>query len=198
MINQTRHSQTVRTLLGANRIVPVVRIDDAARAPELVKALKRGGITVIEITFRTDAAEEAFRRCRAAEPSVVVGAGTVRTVEQADRAVAVGAQFMVAPGLSPAIIERARALGVPHVPGAITPTEVEQAVSHGLGTLKFFPAEQAGGDGVPVGAAVGVPRGVVYAHRWDHAGIRRRLSEAAQRRGMRRELDGEAGLDCGR
>ncbi len=136
--------KSIREMLGSNRIVPVVKINDAGRATELASALTDSGITVIEITFRTDAAAEAIRRCRDVG-GLAVGAGTVRTKEQIDQAVDSGAEFLVSPGFNPAIVDYALKKGVPHVPGTITPGEVEQASDMGLSVLKFFPAEQAGG-----------------------------------------------------
>jgi len=138
---------SIRHLLGSNRIVPVVKIEDAARAVDLQAALVDAGITIIEITFRTDAAAAAIEACRASAGSMVVGAGTVRTIEQVDRAIDAGAEFLVAPGFSRTITEYALKKGVPHIPGTITPTEVEMATELGLDVLKFFPAEQAGGPG---------------------------------------------------
>lgn len=136
--------KSIRDMLGANRIVPVVKINDAGQATDLASALTDAGITVIEVTFRTDAAAEAIRRCRDVA-GLAVGAGTVRTREQIDQAVDSGAEFLVSPGFNPAIVEYAQKKGIPHVPGTITPGEVEQASDMGLTVLKFFPAEQAGG-----------------------------------------------------
>lgn len=135
----------ITEMMGSNRIVPVVKIEDAARAADLKGALEESGITIIEITFRTDAAAEAIKRCRNAGGAMVVGAGTVRTIEQVDRAIDAGAQFLVSPGFNATITEHALKKGVPHVPGTITPTEIEAATEFGLEVLKFFPAEQAGG-----------------------------------------------------
>ncbi|MCG8481645.1 MAG: bifunctional 4-hydroxy-2-oxoglutarate aldolase/2-dehydro-3-deoxy-phosphogluconate aldolase [Spirochaetales bacterium] len=138
--------QSVIEMLGTNRIVPVVKIEEAARAPDVGGALVDAGITVIEITFRTPAAAEAIGRCRDVK-ALRVGAGTVRTTEQVDRAIDGGAEFLVAPGFDPAIVEHAAKRGIPHIPGTITPSEIERAVSYGLEVLKFFPAESAGGTG---------------------------------------------------
>lgn len=135
----------IREMLGENRIVPVVKIEDAGRAIDLAASLKRSGITVIEITFRTEAAAEAIKRCRDDRSGVIVGAGTVRTKEQVDRAIDSGAEFLVSPGFNPVVCEYALSKGVPHVPGTITPSEIEQATNLGLEVLKFFPAESAGG-----------------------------------------------------
>lgn len=126
-------------------IIPVVAIDDAAKAVPLAKALRKGGLPAAEITFRTAAAEEAIRRISEECPDVLVGAGTVLTKEQADRAVAAGAKFIVTPGFNPEMVRYIQSLGIPMMPGAATPGEMEQAMSMGLTNIKFFPAEQNGG-----------------------------------------------------
>ena len=126
-------------------IVPVVRIDDAAQALPLADALTAGGLPCAEITFRTDAAAEAIRLIRENRPGMLVGAGTVLTIEQLEKAAEAGSQFIVAPGLNPEIVKAAQAKGLPVYPGCATPTEVEAAMALGLRTVKFFPAEAAGG-----------------------------------------------------
>lgn len=126
-------------------IIPVVAIDDAEKAVPLAKALRDGGLPAAEITFRTAAAEESIRRIVAECPDVLVGAGTVLTKEQADRAVAAGAKFIVTPGFNPEMIAYIKSLGIPMMPGAATPGEMEQAMSMGLTNIKFFPAEANGG-----------------------------------------------------
>ena len=126
-------------------IIPVVAIDDADEAVPLAKALSEGGLPAAEITFRTAAAEESIRRIVAECPDVLVGAGTVLTKEQADRAVAAGAKFIVTPGFNPEMIAYIKSLGIPMMPGAATPGEMEQAMSMGLTNIKFFPAEANGG-----------------------------------------------------
>jgi len=127
-------------------IIPVVAIDDADNAVPLAKALRDGGLPAAEITFRTAAAEEAIRRITAECPDVLVGAGTVLTKEQCDRAIAAGAKFVVTPGFNPEMIAYIRSTGIPMMPGAATPGEMEQAMSRGLTTTKFFPAEANGGE----------------------------------------------------
>ncbi|HEX6026228.1 MAG TPA: bifunctional 4-hydroxy-2-oxoglutarate aldolase/2-dehydro-3-deoxy-phosphogluconate aldolase [Solirubrobacter sp.] len=127
------------------RVVPVVTLPDVESAVPLARALTAGGLPVAEITFRSEAAAAGIEAIRNAAPEVLVGAGTVLDVETVDRAVAAGAQFIVSPGLNEAVVGRARQLGVPIIPGAVTPTEVERALSLGLTLLKFFPAEAAGG-----------------------------------------------------
>lgn len=127
-----------------NRIVPVVVINQANRAESLGEALVAGGIPVAEVTFRTDAAPEAIRRM-SANGDLLVGAGTVLSVDQVDQAVDAGATFIVSPGFSPAVVQRAQRHGLPVFPGAVTPTEIMAALDLGLSTLKFFPAYIYGG-----------------------------------------------------
>ena len=137
--------EEVEAALGAAGVVPVITIDDAAQAPGLGAALLAGGLPVAEITFRTDAAAEAIAALRAAVPGVLVGAGTVLDAETVDRALGAGAEFVVAPGLSPAVVERCRERDVAVIPGVATPTEIEAALALGLRLLKLFPAEALGG-----------------------------------------------------
>jgi len=133
--------------LRAARVVPVITIDDPDDAVPLARALSTGGLTCAEITFRTPRAAEAIRRISAEAPDLLAGAGTVLTPAQVDAARDAGAQFVVAPGLNPRVVEHCKALGLPVYPGIATPTEVEAALELGLTTLKFFPAEPMGGLG---------------------------------------------------
>ena len=126
-------------------IIPVVVLDDAKDALPLAKVLCEGGLPCAEITFRTEAAEEAIRKISGAYPDMLVGAGTVLNTEQADRALAAGAQFIVSPGLDPELVKHCRRKGVMAIPGVQTPTEIQAAIAMGLNILKFFPAEAAGG-----------------------------------------------------
>ncbi len=126
-------------------LVPVVEISDPGTAAPLGRALLAGGLPCAEITFRTRAAAEAIEILRRECPDLLTGAGTILTSEQVDAAAAAGAAFLVAPGFNPATLERARATGLPMIPGVCTPTEIEQALSQGVDVLKFFPAEAAGG-----------------------------------------------------
>lgn len=125
-------------------IVPVVVIDDAARAPGLADALVRGGLPVAEVTFRTPAARDAIA-AMSAQPDLLVGAGTVLTSAQADEAIDAGARFVVSPGLDEGVIRRCADRGVPVLPGVATATEVMAAIALGLDVVKFFPAEAMGG-----------------------------------------------------
>ncbi|MDZ5662658.1 bifunctional 4-hydroxy-2-oxoglutarate aldolase/2-dehydro-3-deoxy-phosphogluconate aldolase [Nocardioides sp. S-58] len=131
-------------VLGGHRIVPVVVLDDPARADALGAALVEGGLPVAEATFRTPGAAAVLRRL-AENADLVVGAGTVLTDRQVDEALEAGARFVVSPGLSAAVVRRCQDAGVPVVPGVATPTEVMQALDLGLDTVKFFPAEANGG-----------------------------------------------------
>jgi len=126
-------------------IIPVVVIDEAAKAVPLAQALIAGGLPVAEVTFRTAAAEEAIRNISRAVPEILLGAGTVLTVEQAQRAIAAGARYIVSPGLNPAVVRYCQEQGVPITPGCATPTDIETAMGLGLEVVKFFPAEAVGG-----------------------------------------------------
>ena len=126
-------------------IIPVVVLDDAKDAVPLAKALCEGGLPCAEVTFRTAAAEEAIRLMSEAYPDMLVGAGTVLTTEQVDRAVNAGAKFIVSPGLNPEVVRYCIEKNIPVTPGTQTPSEMEQALSLGLDVVKFFPAEPAGG-----------------------------------------------------
>ncbi len=156
----------VLSQLAANRLVPVVVLDDAKDADGLAGALVAGGLPVAEITFRTAAAEESIR-VMAARGDVLVGAGTVLTVEQVDKAVAAGAHYIVSPGTNRAVVERAQEHGVLALPGAVTATEIQAALELGLTTVKFFPAGTSGGSkaisalAAPFGDVTFVPTGGV-------------------------------------
>lgn len=126
-------------------VVPVVVLDDAEDAAPLAEALVKGGIPCAEVTFRTEAAEESIRIMSEKYPEMLVGAGTVLTTEQVDRAVAAGAKFIVSPGFDPEIVDYCMEKNIPVFPGCVSPSEVAQAVKRGLKVVKFFPAEQAGG-----------------------------------------------------
>ena len=131
--------------IEAARLLPVVVIDDPRAAPPLAAALKRGGLPVAEITLRTAAAEQAIGAITAADPDMLVGAGTVLNAEQAARVIDGGARFVVTPGLSIDVVRHCRARSVPVIPGIATATELMAALDLGIETVKFFPAEQLGG-----------------------------------------------------
>ena len=131
--------------LAGYGVVPVVVLNRAEDAKPLAEALCRGGLKCAEVTFRTEAAEESIKIMSESFPDMLVGAGTVLTTSQVDRAVAAGAKFIVSPGFDPEVVDYCIDKNIPVVPGTITPSEVAQGVKRGLKLLKFFPAEQAGG-----------------------------------------------------
>ncbi|MCR5008490.1 MAG: bifunctional 4-hydroxy-2-oxoglutarate aldolase/2-dehydro-3-deoxy-phosphogluconate aldolase [Oribacterium sp.] len=126
-------------------VVPVVVLDDAKDAEKLADALVEGGLPCAEVTFRTEAAEESIRIMTDKYKEMLVGAGTVLTTDQVDKAVAAGAKFIVSPGFDPEIVDYCIEKKIPVLPGVITPSEAAQAVKRGLKVVKFFPAEQFGG-----------------------------------------------------
>ena len=141
--------------LAKYKIVPVIAIDDAAHALPLAEALIEGGLPVAEVTFRTPAAAEAIRLMSREFPQMMVGAGTVLSVETLERARESGAVFGVAPGLNPRVVAHAQAAGFPFMPGVLTPSDVEAGLALGCVCQKFFPAEAAGG--VKMLAALSAP-----------------------------------------
>lgn len=150
---------TVLEKIGRLGIVPVVAIENAVDAPKLGDALRSGGLPCAEITFRTAAASEAIHLMATECPDVLVGAGTVLTVEQAEAAVANGAKFIVTPGFDDAVVDWCIVNEMPITPGVMTPTEINMALKKGLRVLKFFPAEAAGG--LKTLKAIGGPYGDV-------------------------------------
>jgi 2-dehydro-3-deoxyphosphogluconate aldolase/(4S)-4-hydroxy-2-oxoglutarate aldolase len=146
-------------LIGGLGIVPVVRVETPADGVALARALSAGGLPCAEVTFRTQAAADAIREMTAAVPEVVVGAGTVISVDQARQAVDAGARFIVSPGFGPKVVAWCVETGVPVLPGVATPSDIMQALDHGLKILKFFPAESLGG--IPTLEAIAAPFGGV-------------------------------------
>ncbi len=138
-------SEQMEKKIAGLGVVPVVVLEDAKDAKPLAKALCEGGLPCAEVTFRTAAAQESIRQMCEEYPEMLVGAGTVLTREQVDRAVEAGAKFIVSPGFDPEIVDYCLEKGIPVFPGCITPSEVAQAVKRGLRVVKFFPAEQFGG-----------------------------------------------------
>jgi 2-dehydro-3-deoxyphosphogluconate aldolase/(4S)-4-hydroxy-2-oxoglutarate aldolase len=136
--------QSMRELLAFARVVPVVVLDNAADAAPIADALADGGVRAIELTLRTSAGLEAISRIRNHD-RLVVGAGTVTSVQQLDMVVAAGAAFAVSPGFDPTIVAAARTHGIPYLPGVATASELQLAVSHGVDTVKLFPVEILGG-----------------------------------------------------
>ncbi|MCC6613671.1 MAG: bifunctional 4-hydroxy-2-oxoglutarate aldolase/2-dehydro-3-deoxy-phosphogluconate aldolase [Anaerolineae bacterium] len=131
--------------VGAIGIVPVIVIDNAADAVPLAQALLEGGIDCIEITMRTAPALDAMTAIRDEVPDMLLGAGTVITIDQAEQALAAGARFLVSPGYDPEFVAWCLERGVPVLPGAVTPSEIMAARKQGLRVVKFFPADVYGG-----------------------------------------------------
>ncbi len=126
-------------------IVPVIAIENAGDAEPLARALCDGGLPCAEVTFRTAAAEESIKIMTDKFPEMLVGAGTVLTTEQVDKAANAGAKFIVSPGLNPKVVEYCREKNIPVIPGCVNPSDIEHAIELGLDVVKFFPAEAAGG-----------------------------------------------------
>ena len=131
--------------MAAARIIPVIVIEDITKAVPLALALVKGGLPVLEVTFRTACAAEAIAKIKAEVPGAILIAGTVLKLEQLKAAKAAGAEACVAPGFDPAIVSAANEMGMPFCPGIATASELSQALALGCSFVKFFPAESAGG-----------------------------------------------------
>tara|TARA_R100000027_G_scaffold50104_2_gene38725 strand:+ start:9796 stop:10419 length:624 start_codon:yes stop_codon:yes gene_type:complete len=131
--------------LDANPIIPVIVLDDANDAEPLAEALLKGGMNIIEITFRTEAAAESIGRIVQKFPEMIVGAGTVVTPKQAKQAIDAGSQFGLAPGTDPVTIQSFTNSGIPFIPGVATPSDIQAAYREGCSYMKFFPAGPMGG-----------------------------------------------------
>jgi len=138
-------STAIVEALETAKIVPVIAISEPEEALHICEALQAGGLSVAEITFRTPAAREGLRLAVKAYPDFLIGAGTVTQKEELDIAVDAGANFAVAPGLNPVILEYAASRDFPFIPGVCTPSDIEHGLQLGLTMLKYFPAEAAGG-----------------------------------------------------
>jgi 2-dehydro-3-deoxyphosphogluconate aldolase/(4S)-4-hydroxy-2-oxoglutarate aldolase len=145
------------SLLAGTRIMPVLTVPDAATAAPLAEALAAGGATCAEVTLRTPDAEQVLGTM-ASHGGQTVGAGTVLTPEQAERAVAAGARFVVSPGFDAEVVAVCRRSGVPVVPGVATATDLMRALAAGVDTVKLFPAEPLGGTGMIGALAPPFPR----------------------------------------
>ena len=126
-------------------ILPVVVLEDASDAKDLAKALIDGGLPCAEVTFRTDAAEESIKIMTKEYPEMLVGAGTVLSVEQVKRAIAAGAKFIVSPGFDEEVVKYCLDNNIPVTPGTCTPSDVQKCYKLGLDVVKFFPSEPSGG-----------------------------------------------------
>ncbi|GAB4520321.1 MAG: bifunctional 4-hydroxy-2-oxoglutarate aldolase/2-dehydro-3-deoxy-phosphogluconate aldolase [Amphiplicatus sp.] len=158
-------TRTIDDILAAASVIPVMEAGRAEDGGPLAAALLEGGIRVAELTLRTPAALDALAEMKRAAPALIVGMGTVLTVDDAERALARGADFLVSPGLTPALLDFAAQSGAPFLPGVATASEVMRALDAGVSRLKFFPAEPAGGAAYlkalhgPIPAAVFCPTG---------------------------------------
>jgi len=135
----------MRDQIVRHRIVPVAVVDDVEAAVPLAQALVRGGLPILELTLRTGAAIEGIARIRRECPDIIVGAGTILTPAQVGEVQAAGAQFGLSPGMNPLVVQAAAASGLFFMPGVMTPTDVELALTMKCRLLKFFPAVPAGG-----------------------------------------------------
>lgn len=135
----------VERIMRTAPVIPVIVIDRIEDAVPLARALVAGGLTVLEVTLRTACALQAISEIKRAIPAAVVGAGTVISPEDVDRAVAAGAEFLVSPGSTPGLIDAAVAKQIPILPGVATPSEAMALAARGLSQMKFFPAQAAGG-----------------------------------------------------
>ena len=138
-------NETMNNLIAQYGVVPVVVLEDEKDALPLAEALIKGGLPVAEVTFRTAAAEGSIKAMCEAYPEMLVGAGTVLSVEQVDRALKAGARFIVTHGFDEEVVDYCLGNNIPVYPGTVTPSEVTKAVKRGLNICKFFPAEQYGG-----------------------------------------------------
>jgi 2-dehydro-3-deoxyphosphogluconate aldolase / (4S)-4-hydroxy-2-oxoglutarate aldolase len=137
--------KTFLNIIAEHRLVPVIELDSATDAPFLAEALLKGGLPVIELTFRTGAAAQSISAVRKQFPEMFVGAGTIVVREQFQQAVDAGAQFLVSPGFDPELTRAAVEKGVPYLPGVATASELQGALALGITGCKFFPAEEIGG-----------------------------------------------------
>ena len=138
-------NETMNNLIAQYGVVPVVVLEDEKDALPLAEALIKGGLPVAEVTFRTAAAEGSIKAMCEAYPEMLVGAGTVLSVEQVDRALKAGARFIVTPGFDEEVVDYCISTNIPVYPGTVTPSDLSKAVKKGLSVVKFFPAEQYGG-----------------------------------------------------
>jgi 2-dehydro-3-deoxyphosphogluconate aldolase/(4S)-4-hydroxy-2-oxoglutarate aldolase len=148
-------SKTIHEIMKVSPVVPVMVINNADHAVPLAKALVKGGLKVLEITLRTDAALESIRRIKAEVPDAIVGAGTIINIDTLNAAIDAGAEFIVSPGTTDSLIDAALKTGVPLLPGIANPSEAMRLLEKGITAMKFFPAEAAGG--VPMLKSIGAP-----------------------------------------
>ncbi len=143
-INSTKHD-VIRKVVNASPVMPVMVIKELESAVPLADALLQGGINTLEITLRTPIALEAIAKIKQAFPHAIVGAGTIITPQDIDKAVSAGVDFLVSPGTSPKLVEALKHTDIPALPGVSSPSEAMALYEEGFDHLKFFPAEAAGG-----------------------------------------------------
>ena len=131
-------------IIKEHGVVPVLGLKDPDTAPQVAAALRRGGLPLIEVTMRAEKAMDCLRAIKAADPQMLAGAGTILRCEQVDQAKEAGADFIVTPGFNPKVVARCLELGMPVVPGCITPTEIEAAHAAGAEFVKVFPVVTMG------------------------------------------------------
>jgi len=148
-------SKTIKEIMDISPLMPVMVINNVEHAVPLANALVKGGLKVLEITLRTDAALESIRRIKAEVPEAIVGAGTIINEETLNAAIEAGAEFIVSPGTTSSLADAALKTGVPFLPGISTPGEALALFEKGITEMKFFPAEAAGG--VPMLKSIGAP-----------------------------------------
>jgi len=136
---------SIKDIMNTSPVVPVMVIDNLEDAVPLAKALVDGGLRVLEITLRTAPALDAIKAIKGAVSGAIVGAGTIINTETLQQSIDAGAEFIVTPGSTPAIIDAAQAAGIPILPGVNTPSEAMALLEKGITEMKFFPAEAAGG-----------------------------------------------------
>jgi 2-dehydro-3-deoxyphosphogluconate aldolase/(4S)-4-hydroxy-2-oxoglutarate aldolase len=143
--NAAHRAARLQSMFAIAPVVPVITIEDAAHAVPLARALTRGGLRAVEITLRTPAALEAARAIRAEVPEAIVGIGTVLTPDDLTRSAGIGAAFALSPGATPELLEAARAIELPFIPGVQSASELIACLTRGFEIVKFFPAVPAGG-----------------------------------------------------
>lgn len=157
-------------------IVPVIALDDAEQAVPLAKALIAGGLPAAEVTFRTEAGEEAIRRIAQACPEIMLGAGTVLNVDQCSRAIRAGAQFIVSPGYDQAVVDQCLEEGITVLPGCGAVSDLTRAANSGLRGREILPGGAVRRAGLSAGGGAGIPAAAVHAHRRRQPAERERVS----------------------
>lgn len=146
---------TINDVMTTSPVMPVMVINQIEQAVPLARALVEGGLKVLEITLRTPVALECIRRIKEEVPDAIVGAGTIINTQTLHQAIDAGAQFIVSPGLTPSLLDASLTCGIPILPGVVTPSEVMRLLEKGITSMKFFPAEAAGG--IPMLKSIGGP-----------------------------------------